>query len=161
MKKFLFSVIIAAAAFNASSIDARTVMQYQVMVGDNDGAPVAEKPVDFKILIREGSATGNTVLSEEVSTVTSPVGIAYLNIGAQSEHVTLDDLDWAGQTYFMEVSVDRGTGFQSLGCSQIMSVPRAIHAATASELVLKSPSGKKYKVTIDDNGQVSTQLISE
>lgn len=40
-----------------------------------------------------------------------------------------------------------------------MSVPRAIHAATASAVVLTSPAGKQFKVTISDNGELSTTEI--
>lgn len=161
MKKLFLAAITALATMLPATLQARTVLKYQTLVSDAEGKTMASAPVSFKVAIRQGSATGDVVISETYSTTTSEAGIAYLNIGEQSQYTTLDDLDWAGNTYFLEMSVDRGTGMQSLGATQIMSVPRAIYAATAGALVLQSPSGKNFKVTIDDNGQVSTQLLAD
>ena len=161
MKKLFLTAIVATMALCSLNVEARTVLKYQTLVSGNDGNPMTSTPVSFNISIREGSTSGNVVISESVTTTTSEAGVAYLNIGEQSQYTTLDDLDWAGKTYFLDMSVDRGSGMQSLGCTQIMSVPRAIYAATAGALVLESPSGKRFKVAIDDNGQVSTQLIAE
>ena len=161
MKKTLFTAILALFALCSLNVEARTVLKYQTLVTGNDGNPMISAPVSFNIVIREGSATGDVVISETGNPTTSEAGVAYLKIGEQSLYTTLDDLDWAGNTYFLDMSVDRGTGMQSLGCTQIMSVPKAIYASTAGALVLESPSGKHFKVTIDDNGQVSTQLIAE
>lgn len=161
MKKMFLAAITALAAMSPAALEARKVLKYQALVSDADGHPMVSAPVSFNVVIRQGSATGSAVISETFSTTTSEAGIAYLNIGEQSQYTTLDDLDWAGNTYFLDMSVDRGTGMQSIGCTQIMSVPRAIYAATAGALVLESPSGKRFKVTIDDKGQVATQLLSE
>ncbi len=161
MKKIILAAIAALAVACPANTEARTVLKYQTLVSDTEGKPLASAPVSFNIVIRQGSATGSAVISETFSTTTSEAGIAYLNIGEQSQYTTLDDLDWAGSVYFLDMSIDRGAGMQSLGATQIMSVPRAIYASTAGALVLESPSGKRFKVTIDDNGQVSTQPISE
>lgn len=153
--------MLALAAVCPAALEARTVLKYQALVENGAGNPMVSAPVSFKVAIRQEKPTGDVVISEEISTTTSPAGVAYFNIGEQSTYTTLDDLDWAGQTYFLDLSVDRGDGMQSLGCTQIMSVPRAIYAATAGSLELVSPSGKRFKVTIDDNGQVATQLVNE
>lgn len=159
MKKFVLISLLAIVSIVCMQSEAKTVLRYQCLVEDANGAAIKSQPVSLKVSIREGSATGTVVLSETLTATTSPAGIAYFNIGEQSEATTLDDLNWAGETYFMDLSIDRGTGMQSLGCTQILSVPKTIHAETASAVVLTSPSGKRFKVTVNDNGEVSTTAI--
>ncbi len=154
MKK-IFLAIVALIVCSAAA-QARTTMKYQALVCDETGKALADKEVSFKVAIHEGTAAGTSVLDEEYTTTTSPAGIAYLNIGETTKGTLLENLDWAGTTYFLEVSVNRGQGFVSLGSQQIMSVPRAIHAQTAESVVLTSPSGKKFKVTINDKGELTT-----
>lgn len=161
MNKLLLTAILFLSACVSANLEARTVLKYQALINDADGHPMVSASVTFNISVRQGSATGDAVITETVSTTTSDSGVAYINIGEQSQNTSLDDLDWAGTTYFLDLSVDRGTGMQSLGCTQIMSVPRAIYASTAGAVVLESPSGKRFKVTISDDGKVATQLISE
>lgn len=158
MKKIILAAV--ALVMCAAAAQARTTMKYQTLVCDESGKAIAEKEVRFNVAIHEGSAEGAAVLNEEYTATTSPAGIAYLNIGEITTGTLLENLDWAGTTYFLEVSVDRGQGFVSLGSQQIMSVPRAIHAQTAESVVLTSPSGKKFKVTINDKGELTTTPLN-
>lgn len=160
MKKTILSTLLFLCFLLPQGAQSRTVLNYQVLVRDEAGQTVKSTPVTFTISIREGAADGDIVLSETATSTTSPAGVAYFNIGDKSTTATLDDLDWAGETYFLDISYDRGTGKKSLGCTQIMSVPRAIHANSAAEVILTSPSGKKFKVTIDDNGNVVTEPLN-
>lgn len=161
MKKLLLVGILALMSLGGLRAENPTLMKYQALVTDAQGKPMVSAPVAFNIAVREGSPTGGVVMSESVTTTTSELGIAYINIGGNAGNVTLDDLDWAGTTYFLDMSVDRGNGMESLGCTQIMSVPRAIYATTAGSVELTSPSGKRFKVAIDDNGQVVAQPVAE
>lgn len=156
--KYLSAVcVFTLALFLSLTAQGRTTLKYQVLVEDAQGAPLVSAPVNFEVAVRQGSASGDILFVEKISTETSPVGVAYFTIGDQSENVTLDDLDWAGEVFFLDLKVDKGTGLQSLGCSQIMSVPKAIHADMAGAVILTSPSGKRFKVSIDDNGDIHTQ----
>ena len=42
-----------------------------------------------------------------------------------------------------------------------MSVPFAKYADSANKIILTSMSGKKFAVTIDDNGNIATEEISQ
>lgn len=159
MKKgFLFFVLvfIALSAFEGN---ARNLLKYQILVTDASGKPMVSAPVSLDFTVRKGEPTGEAVMSENISTVTSEAGIAYVNIGENSLYAP-EDLDWAGETYFLDIKIDKGTGKESLGIAQIMSVPKAIYAESASSLLLKSPSGKNFKVTIDDNGNLTANPIN-
>lgn len=159
MKKKILTIIVALGSILCT--EARTTLEYQTLVCDSEGKPMAQTMLSFNIAVHQDSADGTIVLTESHTTTTSEAGVAYLRIGEQEQNTQLDDLDWAGSTYFLEMSVDRGSGMESMGCSQIMSVPRAIYAVSAQEVILTSPSGKKFKVTINNNGEVATVPVSE
>lgn len=157
MKKIFFPISMLAAMLTASA--AGPVMNFARTVQTSDGLPKANLPVKVKVVIRQGASDGSVVFGEEHQVTTSPAGVAYVAIGSQSADTSLDMLDWGSTEYFMETSVDCGDGFKDAVCQQVMSVPRAIHASTASAVVLASPSGKQFKVTISDNGEISTTEI--
>lgn len=150
--------IVLMAGYTAEAIS-RNLMKYQILVTDKNGEIKASSPVTLDFAIREGSADGEIVAGEQVTTTTSDKGIAYVDLGAQSSN-PIENLDWSGKTYFLEIRIDRGSGMESLGSSQIMSVPRAIHSSSASSLILKSPSGKEFKVTIDDQGNLVANPVN-
>lgn len=135
------------------------VMNFARTLQTADGLPKANLPVKVKVVIRASAADGDVVFGEEHQVTTSPAGVAYVAVGSQSTAATLDQLDWGNTVYFMETSVDWGEGYKDTVNQQVMSVPRAIHAATASAVVLTSPAGKQFKVTISDNGELSTTEI--
>lgn len=153
MRNTILAILFTFVALGAT---AQSAMKYQVLVADAMGNALPDTDVTIGVTIRATSATGDIVLNESHAVTTTAAGIAYLTIGADETAVNrLADLDWEGTPYFLEVTVDSGAGAVSLGAHQIMSVPRAAYAATAGALVLTSPSGKKFKVTIDDNGNVT------
>lgn len=156
MKKIFATIAVAAAALTAS---AAPVMNFARTVQTADGLPKANLPVKVKVVIRSGAADGPVAFGEEHEVTTSPAGVAYVAIGSQNTNVTLDQLDWNGTAYYMETSVDCGSGYEQAVSQQILSVPRAVHAATASSLTLASPSGKLFKVSISDNGELSATAI--
>lgn len=157
MKKIL--AILAAAAAMLPATAAGPVMNFSRTVQTSDGLPKANLPVKVKVAIHAATADGAVVFGEEHSVTTSPAGVAYVAIGTQDTSTTLDRLDWGGTTYYMETAIDCGDGYKDAVTQQILSVPRAIHASTASAVILASPSGKQFKVVISDNGELSTTAI--
>lgn len=159
IKNLITSLIVLIAA--AVPAAAATTVKYQTLVSDASGAVLRNASVTVKVSIHEGSATGSVVLSEEHATTTNAAGIAYLNIGEVSTTASLSDLAWGSKTYFMELAIDRGAGFEALGTTQIMSVPRALYAAEAGRVILTSPSGKKFAVSVNDKGEVVSTPVNE
>ncbi len=70
-------------------------------------------------------------------------------------------INWGKGTFFIETEIDKGAGFVSTGAQQLMSVPYAKYANQAGKITLTSVSGKKFTLTIDDEGNISTQKITE
>lgn len=156
MKKIL---TLAALALSMLCASAGPVMNFARTVQTADGLPKANLPVKVKVVIRSGAPDGPVVFGEEHQVTTSPAGVAYVAIGSQNTQISLDQLDWAATDYYMETAVDAGEGFAQSVNQQILEVPRAIHAATASSLTLTSPSGKAFKVSISDKGEITATPI--
>lgn len=156
MKKILTLTALLAASL---SMGAATVMNFARTVQTADGLPKANLPVKVRVVLHAATADGPVIFGEEHQVTTSPAGVAYVEIGSQNTDTSLDMLDWGGTEYFMETAVDCGQGYQDAVTQQILSVPRAIHANSASAVVLTSPSGKRFNVTISDNGAISTTEI--
>lgn len=139
---------------------AGSLLGYQANVVDQEGLPVCSKNVEFSISIHQDNADGDVVYAEKLTTETSPAGIAYFNIGNGGGQTSIEDLNWGASTYFIEVVYDYGQGAKSLGSTQIVSVPHAVYADSAASLVLTSPSGKEFKVTINDNGEITASPLN-
>lgn len=153
--KRIFTTIISLGTL-AMSYGAGTML-YTRTLQTPDGLPKASLSVTINVAIHAGAPDGTVVFGEQHSTTTSPAGVAYIEIGNQSQDLSLDQLDWAGTTYYLETSVDMadGSGFQDAVCVPILSVPRAMSAMTATNLILTSPGGNRFSVAIADDGTLT------
>lgn len=107
---------------------------YQGVARDNAGIVIANQSVGIEFNLRQGSATGSIVYSETHSPTTNDFGLFNLGIGTGSVTTgSFASVDWGNGPYFVEVSMDAsgGTAYQSMGTSQLLSVPYALYAETA------------------------------
>ncbi|MDR0540662.1 MAG: hypothetical protein LBH19_00455 [Dysgonamonadaceae bacterium] len=137
--------------------------QYQALIAGDNGAALALTNVKVRINIRESSATGAVIYSEIHQTATNSAGMVFLKIGkgVSSSEILFSNINWAKGTYFLETEVDKGAGYVAAGTQQFLSVPYAKYADNAGAVIMTSSGGKKWKVTIDDAGNLSAQEITE
>lgn len=147
-------LVMAAAASAATP-----AMHFQRTVLTGDGLPKANLEVKVKVAIHAAAPDGQVVFGEEHTTATSPAGVAYVTIGSQNEYTSLESLDWAGTDYYLESAIDSGNGYEDTAVQQILTVPYAVHAATASALQLSAPNGTVYNVTIADDGTLTASPV--
>lgn len=154
-RTLILSVFFAASIFcNAQAPDA---FQYQAVVSD-----VKDANVNVRFSIRENTATGTKVYSETHATKTNAFGMVSLQIGKGTPVTgTFSGISWAKGVYFIETEVDNGSGYVSTGTKQLLSVPYAKYANNAEKIQLVSSGGKKWTLTIDDQGAISTQEVIE
>jgi hypothetical protein len=110
---------------------------YQAVAYDSDGGLLASQAIGVKIAILDGSVTGTVLYEETHSTTTSDIGIFSLKVGDGT--VTSGDfssIDWGASLKFLDVFLDPdgGSSYTHVGTIQLLSVPYALHAATADEL---------------------------
>ena len=71
----------------------------------------------------------------------------------------LGEIDWTLGTYFMQVEIDKGSGYVVLSSQQMLSIPYAKYAQAAGNLRIKSPDGSTWNVTIGNDGQLTATKV--
>ncbi len=117
---------------------------YQAVVRDAGGTILPNQMVNFRMNIRQGSASGTTVYSETHMPTTNAFGLVNLQIGTGT--VVSGDfatIQWGGNSHFIEVELDPagGTNFLSLGAQQLISVPYALFADSSANPGPMGPAG--------------------
>jgi len=128
MKKLLFTLLISITTLAYSQTPQQ--ISYQGVARNTSGTVLANQPIGIRFDIHQGSASGSIVFSEtHTGVLTNGFGLFTTYIGSISN---LSVINWATNSYFIEVSIDPNTGtFSSLGSQQLMSVPYALNAGSA------------------------------
>ncbi|MBN2778404.1 MAG: fibrobacter succinogenes major paralogous domain-containing protein [Bacteroidales bacterium] len=126
MKKtiLLLAMIVVSICVLAQSPQ---MFNYQAVVRDAQGTPIMNDNVEIQINILSSTIDGDVVFTETHNTITNDYGLINLKIGSQND---MSVVDWTSDAYFIEVVLD-GT---QMGVSQLLSVPFAMHAATAGNV---------------------------
>ncbi len=106
---------------------------YQVVVKDISNNTINNVAVGVQINIKQGTIGGTILYTESFQPVTNGFGLINLGIGTGSTADDFTNIDWANGPYFIETAIDvtGGTNYQTVGASQLMSVPYALHATTS------------------------------
>ena len=126
LKKLGLALLTTCFALSAYS-QAPNGINYQAAVRNSSGSLVTNQNVDFKFTIKEGSTT---IYSEEhLSVNTSAQGLVNLVIGEGTTlSGTFSDVNWKdGNQESMEIEVDLGSGYVTVGTQDFQSVPYALN----------------------------------
>ncbi|MEO6684341.1 MAG: hypothetical protein ABIN24_00185 [Dyadobacter sp.] len=110
-------------------------MSYQAVIRDGTGDLVVSKTVGMKISILQGSVSGTAVYVETHMPSTNANGLVTVSVGAGSAVTGLfTSINWANGPYFIKTETDPagGTSHSISGTSELLSVPYALHATTAT-----------------------------
>ncbi|MFT4682215.1 MAG: hypothetical protein ACI9YU_002071 [Flavobacteriales bacterium] len=137
MKKInlIFTAILVTLSIQ-SFAQAPNGFNYQAVVRDGSGDIIPTQAVTYRFNILEGSAVGTEVYTEDHSVTTDDRGLVNMVIGEGATSDNFSNIDWGSDIYFLEVEVDEngGANYTTLGSSQFMSVPYALHAKTADDV---------------------------
>jgi hypothetical protein len=135
MKKILF-ILISLAAVTGLFAQVPERISYQAVIRNPAGQLVADKPVGMRISILR--SPGSVPVYSEVHTPTANAnGLVTLEIGGGTPVTgTFAAIDWSLGDYFLqtETDPDGGANYTINGTSQLLSVPYALHAATAGRV---------------------------
>lgn len=109
------------------------LFNYQGIARNSIGEIMGDQPIGLQLTILQTSATGTVVYQETHSLTTNSFGLFTLQIGAGTiVSGSMSTIDWGADAYFLEVEMDAsgGTAYTSMGTSQFISVPYALHAGT-------------------------------
>ncbi|MGK0174834.1 MAG: hypothetical protein ACI9AT_001216, partial [Ulvibacter sp.] len=143
MKKQIY--LIAAFLFLFVSVDAQNFpkgMKYQAVARDNAGNILSAQTVNLKITLfstSDKTENGRNIFYEEIhEMMTNKLGLFSLTIGqGEAETGKFGKIPWSAEEIWMAVDVDLdgGNNYSIISESQLLAVPYAIHALTASELM--------------------------
>ena len=104
---------------------------YQTVVHDLSGNILANQSLSFRISLLSGSETGTEVYREiHAGKTTNDFGLADLEIGKGTPAAgDFSSISWGTNKYYIKVEIDPagGTAYQSMGTSQLLSVPYALY----------------------------------
>lgn len=138
MRKILLTTFVAVLFALTSYAQAPQGFKYQAVIRDAGGNILNNQAVGMQMTIQQGSIGGTSVYQETFAGTTNAYGLMNLEIGSGT--VVSGDfttIDWSSGPYFIETAVDvtGGTSYSVMGTSQLMSVPYALHASTADNVI--------------------------
>ena len=103
---------------------------YQAEVRNDSGEVLANANVNVRFTLHELTANGAVSYQETHALTTNELGLFAATIGAgTATQGTFASNNWAQTTKFLQVEVDTGNGYITMGNQQLMSVPYALYAA--------------------------------
>lgn len=131
MKK-LFTLLVLAITIVATA-QAPQGFNYQATVRNSAGALITNQNVLFKFNIMLNSQTSLPVYSETHQAPTDDLGQVNIVIGTGTPTIgTFSTINWANGSYFLGIELNTGANFVAMGTTQLLSVPYALHANTAT-----------------------------
>ena len=132
MKKLLLALLFLPAVALGQAPKA---FNYQSVVRDALGEPLAGQNVSFRMSIRQGVPPGTVVYQETHNTTTNAHGLANLQVGLGNILVGAFGLiDWSLGSYYLqsELDVNGGSAYVDMGSMQLLSVPYALFAGSST-----------------------------
>lgn len=161
MKKLLLSFSAAMLFTTAVFAQAPNSINYQAAVRNSSGGVLASTLVQVRFTVHDASAAGPTLFQETNTVTTTAQGILNTTIGSGTAVTgTMAGIDWSTGVKFLEVELNTGAGYTSIGSQQMVSVPYALYAATAGGNMWTKSGADIYNNNTGNVGIGSTAPIS-
>jgi uncharacterized protein (TIGR02145 family) len=111
---------------------------YSAVARNAAGVPIATSTIGIQVSILKTSTLGPVQYSENHFVNTDAYGLFNLIIGAGAvQSGSISTINWSADNYYLKVGMDvtGGTNFLTMGTTQLLSVPYALHAATADSII--------------------------
>jgi hypothetical protein len=167
MKKFLLMLLKMFAVVLVQA-QAPAEINYQGVARNPAGLALANQNISLRISIRNSSSTGTIEYQETRKVKTNGFGLFNIAIGSNGAmNVTgaINSIGWSdGVRRYVQVEIDPAAGytFKNMGAAQLLSVPYALYAGSASPSGVAGGSlkGNFPNPTIADNA-VTTSVIAD
>ena len=133
MRKHLFLLfLLSLLSLNNIAQNVPQGINYQAIARNSSGSVYVNSNMQVRIGIRSGSASGPTIYSENHQVITNQFGLFNLKIGAgQALSGEFSDIQWNQGNQWIQVEVNPGSGFETVGTSELLSVPFALYAESS------------------------------
>jgi hypothetical protein len=159
------SLLVCAVIFIGSALFSQTpqYIPYQAVARNAAGNLLANQNVSLRFTIHETSGAGTVDYQETQSATTNNLGLFSVNIGNGSVVTgSFAGIPWGNNVAkFTQVEIDPagGTSYANMGAAQMMSVPYALYAGSASSIPLANPGGLIGMTVV--NGSATTATRSD
>lgn len=135
MKKLITLLVLFATSLAIAQVPQG--ISYQAIALNAAENPVVSSTIGIRLTILDNAANGTAIYTETQTKTTNAQGLFNLIIG-QGTVVsgTFNTINWGTNSKFLKVEMDAtgGTNFVTVGTTQLLSVPYAMHAATVSSI---------------------------
>ncbi|MEY3248312.1 MAG: hypothetical protein RL742_355, partial [Bacteroidota bacterium] len=137
MQKKIY-LILLMAWMAAGSLSAQFIPQgfnYQGIIRDDNGAPLANQTATLLFAVRTNAPNGPVAYSEKQVVTTNEYGLVNLIIGQGGTPIqgSFSGINWGSSAKYLSVSLETAPNvFDDLGVSQLMSVPYALYALSTA-----------------------------
>jgi hypothetical protein len=115
---------------------------YQAVCRDNSGNIIAGQTVSLRLTIHDLLPGGAVLYKETHSATTNSFGLVTLAVGSGTVDTgSFSSIPWGTGDKYLEVELDAGSGFNSVGTFQLLSVPYALYAENANVPGLPGATG--------------------
>jgi uncharacterized protein (TIGR02145 family) len=107
---------------------------YSAVARDATGKPLANRSVSVQLSILKTSPTGALQYAENHAVNTDGYGLFNLVVGSGTvQSGSISNIQWGSANHYLKVDIDAngGSNYISMGTTQIMSVPYALHAKSS------------------------------
>lgn len=126
---FLLTLLGFLLVYKAFSQNAPYQFNYQAVARDATGKLFDKQAIEVRVTVKDA----NLSYVETHSTQTNTYGLFTVIIGSgKSSGIQLKDLNWSSGATSVQVEVNAGTGYVSLGNASLLSVPYALYANEAN-----------------------------
>jgi len=178
MKKLALIFLAITCLVSSLFAQAPEAFKYQAVLRNADGELIAGQDVLLKVSILDLTPEGEALYSEEHSAATNPYGVVSLTIGEGTIlSGNFTTIPWNDGDKFLKIEIDDsgGSSYAELGTFQLLSVPYALFASSASKLgnnveysaspdtlfVVKDHEGNAVFVVYPDGAEVITNEASK
>ena len=143
MKKFLaLSLHLLITSFLFAQ--APQGIPYQAVMRNADGTVMASSAVDLTFMIHDGTATGTLVYQESHDLTSNAQGLVSCVVGSGVvSQGNFANINWGIGAKFLHVMM----GTTDLGTQQMLSVPYALHSASADNATNATNAANQRKTT--------------
>ena len=128
MKKILLLTVLIVTS-NTFFAQAPQGFNYQTTIRNSAGVVLMNQSVGLKFNILQNSLTGTPVYSETQTVTTDALGQVNCVVGQGTSLIgNFSSINWGTGSYYLEVALDLGSGYVTMGTSTLLSVPYALYA---------------------------------
>jgi hypothetical protein len=156
MKKLILLALLLQSIVALSQVPQG--INYQATARNTTGQAIVNQTVNFKFNLIQTLITNNPVYSETFTATTDDLGHVSLVIGQGTVVTgTFSSINWASGPYFLKVDLDSGTGYVTMGTTQLLSVPYALYASnTATKTISGTCTGGSAPSLLTGTGFTAT-----